>query len=119
MNPTILLVDERPDVVRALEGALELQAYTTIHSTVSCQQALDILQNHEIHILIAGFRFSEMDGLDFVTKALEIRKEVQSILIADPEEMQGAKDALHQDLVVGCSTPRSCGRLYAQITHFG
>jgi two-component system cell cycle sensor histidine kinase/response regulator CckA len=60
---SILLVDDNPSMTMALADVLEAKGYT-IHMASSGNEALEILRDHPIKILLTDVIMPEMNGLE-------------------------------------------------------
>lgn len=65
MTPCVLLVDDDPAVLSALERALRTEPYDLIHTT-NPWQALDWLKSREIHLLITDEFMPGLLGTDLL-----------------------------------------------------
>lgn len=60
----ILLVDDEPEILFSLKGLLRREF--ELHSAESGRQALEILQQHPIHIIMTDQRMPEMTGVELM-----------------------------------------------------
>lgn len=70
MEFTILVVDDEPDFVNSLKGHLALSC-NSIHTASSGEEALRIIREKKVHIVLSDIKMPKMDGL---TLLQEIRK---------------------------------------------
>ncbi len=63
----ILICDDEKDIVSALKIYLEAEGYTT-YPAYTGQQALDILQQQEIHLVLMDVMMPGMDGITAVAR---------------------------------------------------
>ena len=92
---TILLVDDEVAIVQALASELRLQRHT-VHTASSGKDAIQILNEYKIDILITDLRMPGMDGLELLTQTAKISREVQSIVLTGYGDMQNAVEALNR-----------------------
>jgi len=59
----ILVVDDNPAMATALADVLEVKGYI-VHMASSGKEALEILREHPIHILLTDVIMPEMNGLE-------------------------------------------------------
>ena len=62
---TLLLVDDDNDSVTSFQALLEMYGYAVIPAH-SVREALDLLDAHEIHLVLSDIRMPDVDGLDLV-----------------------------------------------------
>jgi len=62
---TVLFVDDDEAILRSLERGLLDEPYNKLF-TKSCQEALEILKQEEVHVIVTDMRMPEMSGLDFI-----------------------------------------------------
>ena len=62
---TVLFVDDDEAILRSLERGLLDEPYNTLF-TNSCKEALEILKQEEVHVIVTDMRMPEMSGLEFI-----------------------------------------------------
>ncbi|MBQ9859475.1 MAG: response regulator transcription factor [Clostridia bacterium] len=62
----ILICDDEKDIVSALKIYLEAEGYTT-YTAYTGKQALDVLQQREIHLVLMDVMMPEMDGITAIS----------------------------------------------------
>jgi len=62
---TVLFVDDDEAILHSLERGLMDEPYNRLF-TNSCQEALEILQREEVHVIVTDMRMPEMSGLEFI-----------------------------------------------------
>lgn len=91
----ILVVDDEEFVLNALERSLRLDG----HEVVKCQdplEALDLLKNQEVDVIISDHLMPKMKGLDFLREAKAIRPEALRILLTGHADLQLAIRAINE-----------------------
>jgi len=63
----ILLVDDEPEILYSLQGLLRREF--ELHIAESGQQALEILEQHPIHVIMTDQRMPEMTGVELMGRA--------------------------------------------------
>jgi two-component system, cell cycle response regulator len=74
----LLLVDDNSEILDVLE--MKFEENYTIYRAGSAKDALEILSNHQIYIIISDLGMPEMDGVEFCQKVKE--KNLMSVVIA-------------------------------------
>jgi CheY-like chemotaxis protein len=92
--PTILYVDDEPDNLLALRAILRRQ-YRVL-TAQSGEQALDILTDEEVHILISDQRMPEMSGTELLAKCHEWYPDQIRILLTGYSDLQAVIDAVNK-----------------------
>ena len=73
---TVLFVDDDEAILRSLERGLIDEPYNKLF-TKSCTEALEILSQEEVHVIVTDMRMPEMSGLEFIKI---IKKEYPQII---------------------------------------
>jgi response regulator RpfG family c-di-GMP phosphodiesterase len=84
MNPPsplpLLIVDDEPAVLHALQETLEREGVHVVAST-SANQALTFMKEREFSVIIADQRMPEMSGLEFLVQCKQLQPHASRILI--------------------------------------
>ena len=64
-NRTVLFVDDEEKILTSLKRALMDEPYKSLFAN-SGQEALEMLQKNEVHVLVTDMRMPEMSGLDLL-----------------------------------------------------
>ncbi len=80
----VLICDDEKDIVSALEIYLGAEGYTTF-AAYTGKQALDLLQNEEIHLCLLDIMMPEMDGIAALA-AIREQSNVPVILLTAKSE---------------------------------
>ena len=82
----ILVVDDDKEIVRAISKLLELEGYETLKAYDGLE-ALDILMDHTVHLIIMDVMMPRLNGLSAVIKIRETKNIPIIILSAKTEEI--------------------------------
>lgn len=95
----ILLVDDERSVVETLAETIPWEScgIGTVHEALSGAVALEIMENHDIDILVTDIRMPEMSGIDLITAVREKWPQVQTILLSGFADFEYAKQAMAQE----------------------
>ena len=80
----ILICDDQPDIVNALKIYLTPEGYT-LHTAYTGQQALDIIRQQEIHLILMDIMMPGMDGITATAKIREFSNVPIILLTAKSE----------------------------------
>ncbi len=94
---TILLLDDEPNNVYSLKGYLRREFNVLSFTQVS--DALENLELHDIHIIIADQKMPQMLGLDFLNICRTVKPNAFRILISAHVESDKVKKALHDNTI--------------------
>jgi response regulator RpfG family c-di-GMP phosphodiesterase len=93
---TVVLVDDEPMVVTALQSFLQLETSYNILTFTSAVEALEVLDDESIHVLVADYMMPDMDGITFFIKARELRPAATRILLTGYADKQNAIRAINE-----------------------
>ncbi|WP_415893682.1 HD domain-containing phosphohydrolase [Neptuniibacter sp. PT8_73] len=94
-NNTILLVDDEQAVLNSLKRLLR-PLRCKVLTTVSPLEALEILRENPVDILVSDMRMPEMGGEEFLEKAAQEFPDIERIVISGYAEAQAAIDAINR-----------------------
>lgn len=92
-KPKILLVDDEERILRSLSMLLRTQYQ--IFATSDGNEALKILQQEKIHVIISDQRMPIMSGTELLRQAREIAPDTIRILLTGYSDADAALDALN------------------------
>ncbi len=75
--PSILVVDDEPQILRVLRRSLEANGFRVL-TAPDARTALDIFRSTTVHLVVTDLRMPEMDGVDLCTR---LRKQSQVPII--------------------------------------
>jgi DNA-binding NtrC family response regulator len=95
---SILLVDDNPKFLEALEQRIRLKGYEP-HTALNGEEALKIANLVKLHVAVVDQRMPDMDGLVVITKLKEIDPQIKTILLTahGDEKLQEATEALNSE----------------------
>jgi two-component system, NtrC family, response regulator PilR len=91
--PTILVVDDEPNIIEVLEIAL-LEEGMDVFKSGSGREALNILQEKDVDLVISDIRMPDLSGVELLQKAKQIAPETVFIMITAFASTETAIDAL-------------------------
>jgi CheY-like chemotaxis protein len=80
-KPRILVVDDEPDVLQAIETSLSLSGYTVV-AVSTPDEALKICEQQPIDLAVIDFILKKMDGLELLARIRQVRPLIRSIIIS-------------------------------------
>lgn len=80
-NPySVLIADDDPGCRETLREIIEPAGYRTLLAE-SGEEALDIIRNEPVHVVLTDYRLPRITGLDVLKIVRQIRPQVPSILV--------------------------------------
>ena len=89
----ILVVDDEPNLRRVLSAQLERDGYD-VHTAEDGEQALELLRDHHIDLVITDLRMPKIDGMELLRRALAIDGELPVVMITAHGTVDNAVEAL-------------------------
>jgi nitrogen regulation protein NR(I) len=89
----ILVVDDEPNLRRVLSAQLTRDGYD-VHTAEDGEQALSILGEHHIDLVITDLRMPKVDGMELLRRAVEMDEELPVVMITAHGTVDNAVEAL-------------------------
>jgi DNA-binding NtrC family response regulator len=89
----ILVVDDEPNLRRVLSAQLARDGYD-VHTAEDGEQALQILQEHHIDLVITDLRMPKIDGMELLRRAVAMDDELPVVMITAHGTVDNAVEAL-------------------------
>jgi two-component system, NtrC family, response regulator AtoC len=89
----ILVVDDEPNLRRVLSAQLERDGYD-VHAAEDGEQALAILKEHHIDLVITDLRMPRLDGMELLRRAQKLDAELPVVMITAHGTVDNAVEAL-------------------------
>jgi signal transduction histidine kinase len=94
-SPTLLVVDDEPEVLRSIHDLLRLD-YAVL-TRGSGPGALEVLRSgHDVHVIMSDQRMPGMSGVDLLREAKAIRPEATRLLFTAHADIRTVIDAINQ-----------------------
>ena len=90
-----MLVDDEEMVLTSLASFLALETDYQVITFTSAKEALEHLASHEVDLVISDFLMPEMDGLQFLSRARDMKPEVPRIILTGYADKQNAIKAIN------------------------
>jgi DNA-binding NtrC family response regulator len=94
MNDTLLLVDDEPDVLTALQRALFEEPYEIL-TAQNAKEALAILERRPIKVIVSDERMPGMSGADLLTSVRERYPQTVRILLTGHASLEATRKAVN------------------------
>lgn len=96
-KPALLIVDDEPSVLKALQGLFEDDYH--VFGALNGQQGLAILREHPIRVVVVDERMPEMTGMEFLGRAREINPNTLNIMLTAYSDMTVAIQGINGGLL--------------------
>lgn len=94
MEYNLLLVDDEENVVRGLQRSLRKEPYT-VHTANSGADALEILQQQDIDVIVSDERMPGMTGAEFLAEAKQRYPETIRIMLSGQADLDAVVKAVN------------------------
>ena len=92
---TVLFVDDEENILRSLKRGLIDEPYKTLFAN-SGKEALEVLEQEKIHILVTDMRMPEMGGLDLLRIVKERYPDIVRIVLSGYTQVTTLLTAINQ-----------------------
>jgi len=98
MQRNLLLVDDEQNIQSAMRRALRRDGYT-IYCADSGKDALDIMAEHKIHVIISDQRMPEMTGAELFSEVSQRFPETIRIVLSGYADFSAVTEAINQGAI--------------------
>ncbi len=91
----LLLVDDEENILRALMRLLRRDGYTILTAN-SGPQGLELLQQHEVGVILSDQRMPGMMGSEFLEQAKALRPQTVRLMLSGYTDLQSVTDAINR-----------------------
>lgn len=92
--PLLLCVDDEPAILKSLQRIFVGQPYQ-VQLAGSGAQALQLMQNHKVQIIISDMRMPEMNGAEFLAQAAQLQPDSYRILMTGYADLASTVQAIN------------------------
>ena len=93
-KPTLLLVDDEENILKAIRRALRSNNINILMAT-SGKQGLEFLSEQPVNLIISDMRMPEMSGAEFLSQAAQLYPEIPRILMTGYSDMESTIKAIN------------------------
>ena len=94
----LLIVDDEPAILSALQRSLRLENYRII-TTNNSGEALKLLATHPVDVVLSDVRLADMDGLDFLRKLKVIHPDVIRMVLSGSSDIHSILKAINEGVL--------------------
>ncbi|MEO5625995.1 MAG: DUF1631 family protein [Dokdonella sp.] len=95
---TLLLVDDEENILRALTRVLRGNGYRIL-TAMNARDALEILGQDEVQVIISDQRMPECSGTEFLGKAKELHPDTVRIMLSGYSDAAAVTDAINRGVI--------------------
>jgi DNA-binding NtrC family response regulator len=91
---SVLVVDDEPDMLFSLRGLLrrEFEVFTACGG----REAIEVLREHPVHVIMTDQRMPEMTGVEFLNRAKEQHPDAIRVIFTGYADPKSLMDAINQ-----------------------
>ncbi|MDX1723206.1 MAG: EAL domain-containing protein [Pseudomonas sp.] len=111
----LLLIDDDPGILNALQRELRLENYRIL-TAASCTEALPLLANHAVDVVLTDMRLADMSGLDFLRRIRGLYPDIIRMVLSGSSEVNSILKAVNEGVIYRFLTkPWSADDLRSQL----
>ncbi|MDP2785493.1 MAG: EAL domain-containing protein [Sulfurimicrobium sp.] len=95
---TLLLLDDEPKILTALQRALRREGYR-IFATTSPAEAFEILARNSVGVIVSDQRMPEMSGTEFLTRVRELYPDTVRIVLSGYADLTSIAEAVNHGAI--------------------
>lgn len=116
LESTILFVDDETDLLEVL--TFQIKPYVKeILTSSSATEALKLLENKEVDLIVTDFKMPEMNGVELISAMRNIQPQIPILMLTGFKEETAILKALNQDLFDVVEKPVRPEALMLRIQH--
>ena len=94
-NPKVLIVDDEENILHALTRLFRKEEYDIL-TAKSGEEGLEILDSHDIDLIISDLKMPIMNGVEFLAQAKERNPDALRIMLTGQADIKAMLDAIDQ-----------------------
>jgi len=97
-NQTLLLLDDEPNILRAMTRTLRPAGYRILTAT-RAQEAFELLTGEEVQVIISDQRMPEMSGTEFLRHVTELYPDAIQIVLSGYTDLRTVTEAINEGAI--------------------
>ena len=97
-RPTLLILDDEPNIIRALSRLLRRDGYRIL-ATTEAQEAFQLLAENDVQVIISDQRMPEISGTEFLSQVKDIYPETIRIVLSGFTDLKSVTDAINEGAI--------------------
>lgn len=94
----VLCVDDEPNILSALRRMLSLEGFQVVTAD-SGAQALDLLAQEPVHVIISDMQMPGMNGNELLTQVSQQWPQVMRLMLTGTSDVSSAMEAINQGII--------------------
>ncbi len=95
---TLLLVDDEPNIINALKRTFRREGYIILTAN-SGPEGLEILANHDVHVILSDQRMPEMTGVEFLRNVKDLYPKTIRIALSGYTDLESITSAINEGAI--------------------
>lgn len=95
---TLLLLDDEPNILRALQRLLRQDGYKIL-ATTDPGEAFELLAQHRVQVIVSDQRMPEMSGTEFLSRVKEMYPDTIRIVLSGYSEIETITQAVNRGAI--------------------
>lgn len=96
--PTLLLLDDEENIIRALTRVLRREGYRILTAN-RAHDAFALLAKHDVQVILSDQRMPEMSGTAFLSRVKDLYPHTIRIVLSGYTDLQSVTDAINQGAI--------------------
>lgn len=92
----LLFIDDEPNIINSLKMLFRKQPNTQLFLTTDQTEALDIIKNNQIHVIVSDMKMPNMFGSELLAKVKEISPNTMRILLSGYSDIEDILDSINE-----------------------
>ncbi|MFN3580633.1 MAG: EAL domain-containing protein [Pseudomonas sp.] len=97
-QPTLLLLDDEENILRALVRLLRRDGYRILSAT-SANQAFELLAQNQVQVIISDQRMPEMTGTEFLSRVKDIYPDTIRMVLSGYTDLKSVTEAINRGAI--------------------
>lgn len=101
---SVLVIDDNPDHCNLHREMLELDGHH-VRTATDCEQALDLLRQHDFHVVLLDLMMPQVEGLELLPRIREIDDDVAVVIVTGHPSYESASASIAHEVAGYVSKP--------------
>jgi len=97
-QPTLLLLDDETNILKALARVLRRDGFRIL-STTSIKEAFSLLATNDVQVIVSDQRMPEMSGTEFLSRVKAIHPNTVRIVLSGYTDLKSVTDAINEGAI--------------------
>ncbi len=95
LSPKILIVDDEENILNALQRLFRKENYRIL-TAISAEEALKIMEEQEVDLVISDLKMPVTNGVEFFTQAKQIKPDALRIMLTGHADLKSVMEAIEK-----------------------